>query len=102
MIRYDVLKFTTVFIENINNKGVTSSGTGFFVGFEDKPTVLVTEKHVVEKADLTSYKGNCFLGIDAGSTTTKMALSMTRLNSVTVTAVIAQSTQKNNDLKGIF
>lgn len=29
---------------------------------------------VVEKAELQSYKGNCFLGIDAGSTTTKMAL----------------------------
>ena len=29
---------------------------------------------VVEKAELTSYKGNCYLGIDAGSTTTKMAL----------------------------
>ncbi len=31
-------------------------------------------KNVVEKVDLKSYKGNCFLGIDAGSTTTKMAL----------------------------
>ena len=30
--------------------------------------------NVVEKAELKSYKGNCFLGIDAGSTTTKMAL----------------------------
>jgi len=29
---------------------------------------------VVGKADLANYKGNCFLGIDAGSTTTKMAL----------------------------
>ncbi|MBQ9065259.1 MAG: 2-hydroxyacyl-CoA dehydratase [Blautia sp.] len=28
----------------------------------------------VETADLASYKGNCFLGIDAGSTTTKTAL----------------------------
>lgn len=32
------------------------------------------QKAVVEKGELTSYKGNCFLGIDAGSTTTKMAL----------------------------
>ena len=31
-------------------------------------------KNVVKKAELKSYKGNCFLGIDAGSTTTKMAL----------------------------
>ena len=29
---------------------------------------------VIQKADLKSYKGNCFLGIDAGSTTTKVAL----------------------------
>ena len=28
----------------------------------------------VEKAELKSYRGDCFLGIDAGSTTTKMAL----------------------------
>lgn len=31
-------------------------------------------KNKVKKADLKSYQGNCFLGIDAGSTTTKMAL----------------------------
>ena len=31
-------------------------------------------KAVVAKADIASYSGNCFLGIDAGSTTTKLAL----------------------------
>ena len=31
-------------------------------------------KAVVKKADLKSYRGDCFLGIDAGSTTTKLAL----------------------------
>lgn len=31
-------------------------------------------KHKVPVKDLSSYKGNCFLGIDAGSTTTKAAL----------------------------
>ena len=30
--------------------------------------------HHVKTADLSSYHGNCFLGIDAGSTTTKTAL----------------------------
>ncbi|MBE5935135.1 MAG: 2-hydroxyglutaryl-CoA dehydratase [Lachnospiraceae bacterium] len=30
--------------------------------------------HTVKKADLATYEGNCFLGIDAGSTTTKVAL----------------------------
>lgn len=32
------------------------------------------EKHQVPMKDLSSYKGKCFLGIDAGSTTTKAAL----------------------------
>ena len=31
-------------------------------------------KAVVPKGELHSYRGNCFLGIDAGSTTTKLAL----------------------------
>ena len=30
--------------------------------------------HDVKKGDLATYKGNCYLGIDAGSTTTKVAL----------------------------
>ena len=30
--------------------------------------------HTVKKSPLTEYKGNCFLGIDAGSTTTKVAV----------------------------
>jgi predicted CoA-substrate-specific enzyme activase len=30
--------------------------------------------HQVEKGDLATYEGNCFLGIDAGSTTTKLAI----------------------------
>ena len=30
--------------------------------------------HGVKTADLSSYEGNCYLGIDAGSTTTKAAL----------------------------
>ena len=31
-------------------------------------------KAVVTKADISAYSGNCFLGIDAGSTTTKLVL----------------------------
>ena len=30
--------------------------------------------HTIKKAKLSEYEGNCFLGIDAGSTTTKVAL----------------------------
>ena len=32
------------------------------------------ERSNVKKSDIRKYKGNCFLGIDAGSTTTKLAL----------------------------
>ncbi len=32
------------------------------------------EKTMVKKGDLSTYQGNCYLGIDAGSTTTKTAL----------------------------
>jgi len=31
-------------------------------------------KHTVRKGNLSNYEGNCFLGVDAGSTTTKVAL----------------------------
>lgn len=31
-------------------------------------------KYTVKRGDLASYKGNCFIGVDAGSTTTKVAL----------------------------
>jgi predicted CoA-substrate-specific enzyme activase len=32
------------------------------------------DKNIVKTNDISSYSGNCFLGIDAGSTTTKVAL----------------------------
>lgn len=65
MIKYDIYKFTTVFIENVNEKGDNSVGTGFFVGFNDKPTVLVTANHVVKNAD---YLNINFHYIPIGST----------------------------------
>ena len=34
-------------------------------------------KDVVKKGDLSTYKGDCFIGIDAGSTTTKLVLTDT-------------------------
>ncbi len=46
--------------------------------FPDKDSYKAfTDRHAkaeVKKAPLSEYKGNCFLGIDAGSTTTKIAL----------------------------
>ncbi|RKJ40040.1 2-hydroxyglutaryl-CoA dehydratase, partial [bacterium 1XD42-8] len=40
-----------------------------FQAFEERHN-----SHLVATKDLTTYEGNCFLGIDAGSTTTKIAL----------------------------
>ncbi len=46
-----------------------------FAGKEEYDAFLARhEKAVVKKEELSGYTGNCFLGIDAGSTTTKMAL----------------------------
>ncbi len=42
---------------------------------EYKSFVKDHNRHVVKRGDLTTYKGNCYLGIDAGSTTTKVALA---------------------------
>ncbi len=46
-----------------------------FASKEDYDSFLKRHSsHHVSTADLASYKGKCFLGIDAGSTTTKVAL----------------------------
>ena len=46
-----------------------------FASQEDYDNFIARQSaHRVRTGDLTTYKGNCFLGIDAGSTTTKAAL----------------------------
>ena len=42
---------------------------------EYKNFVKDHNRHIVKRGDLATYKGNCYLGIDAGSTTTKVALA---------------------------
>ena len=46
--------------------------------FEDEASYDVFrkrhDKHCIRTAELQNYSGNCYLGIDAGSTTTKIAL----------------------------
>ena len=46
--------------------------------FEDKTSYDVFrqrhDQHCIRTAELSTYSGNCYLGIDAGSTTTKIAL----------------------------
>ncbi len=46
-----------------------------FLSKKEYDTFLMEHaKHTVVQKDLSTYEGNCFLGIDAGSTTTKVAL----------------------------
>ena len=46
-----------------------------FASQDDYDSFLARQSsHKVVKGDLSTYRGNCFLGIDAGSTTTKAAL----------------------------
>ena len=45
---------------------------------DENEYAIFTQRHKkdsVEKKDLSTYTGDCFLGIDAGSTTTKLALT---------------------------
>ena len=49
-------------------------------------------KHTVPKRDLAKFNGNCFLGIDAGSTTSKIAL-------IDVEGNLLYSAYKNNEGK---
>ena len=61
-------------IENILN-GETERLDPLFINQEDYiEFVKRQEKYTVSKKQLCKHEGNCFLGIDAGSTTTKMTL----------------------------
>ncbi len=64
-------------IENLKNShdNTTHPLEPLFKSKEDYETFKERhDKDKVEKADLTTYEGNCYLGIDAGSTTTKLVL----------------------------
>ncbi|MBQ7821994.1 MAG: 2-hydroxyacyl-CoA dehydratase [Clostridia bacterium] len=69
----------TEFADELENaKGVTAEITRLeplFTGEDDYSAFTGRhEKNKVKKADISTYKGDCYLGIDAGSTTTKIAL----------------------------
>ncbi|NMA02680.1 MAG: 2-hydroxyglutaryl-CoA dehydratase, partial [Clostridia bacterium] len=74
-----VISFRTL-LNNIKNYQMDSEEEinrleEFFANTEEYEKFIQRhKKHVVKRKELDSYKGNCFLGIDAGSTTTKMAL----------------------------
>ena len=36
--------------------------------------IVIDDKDTVKKGDLSNFSGNCFIGIDAGSTTTKLVV----------------------------
>ncbi|GMQ56105.1 acyl-CoA dehydratase activase-related protein [Vallitalea sediminicola] len=64
-------------MENLTDTG-TSEVARLQSLFKDKEELdafmLRHNKNVVEKRELSTYEGKCYLGIDAGSTTTKVAL----------------------------
>ena len=73
----------TILLSDLDNKLNSEIHMEFEVArmeplFADKAEYEAFEErhnaHCVGTADLETYKGNCFLGIDAGSTTTKAAL----------------------------
>ena len=69
----------TAFIDELGNaKGVTAEITRLEPLFaSENDYAEFTNRHEqnkVKKTDISSYNGDCYLGIDAGSTTTKIAL----------------------------
>ena len=74
-----VISFRTL-LNNIKNCQIDSQEEinrldEFFINSEEYEKFIQRhKKYVVQRKELASYKGKCFLGIDAGSTTTKMAL----------------------------
>ncbi len=74
----DVLDFETLLQRIKHGTGMTmevSRLDPLFRGKEDYDAFCARhDKDKVERLELSSYRGNAFLGIDAGSTTTKVAL----------------------------
>lgn len=62
----------------LNSESSTEVGILRPLFYDDKEYMEFRDrhsKHVVKRRELQSYEGNCFLGIDAGSTTTKVVLT---------------------------
>ncbi len=61
-------------IENVSTGGVAIKGKPLFSSQKEYDEFVARHARAdVKKADLTSYSGKCFIGIDSGSTTTKLA-----------------------------
>ncbi len=67
-MEFEVTRMEPLFVRDFCNHSNTNNSESYEAFLERH------NKHCVKKADLASYKGNCYLGIDAGSTTTKIAL----------------------------
>ena len=64
-------------IKNLQNSNDTSSNNIEPLFDNEKDYEIFKERHhknAVKKRELLTFKGDCFLGIDAGSTTTKLTL----------------------------
>ena len=71
----DFQTLTEKFKNNIKMEAEVDRMPPLFTSKEDYEDFLKRHNtHKVKRGDLSTYEGNCFLGIDAGSTTTKVAL----------------------------
>ena len=61
-------------LKNSHDKTSTPLAPLFSINAEYEDFKTRHSKHTVKKEDLSLYKGDCYIGIDAGSTTTKLVL----------------------------
>ena len=61
-------------LRNSVDKSSTSLAPLFTINADYEDFKIRHSKDTVKKEDLTSYSGDCYIGIDAGSTTTKLVL----------------------------
>lgn len=61
-------------LRNSHDKTTTPLNALFSINADYENFKIRHSKNTVKKEDLSSYKGDCYIGIDAGSTTTKLVL----------------------------
>ena len=91
-ISVEKLKSKIALLRNYHDTAQDSLKPLFTIEDEYKEFKERHSKHQVPKAELASYTGDCFLGIDAGSTTSKLVL-------IDKDAKLLYSAYKNNEGK---
>lgn len=91
-ISVEKLKSKIELLRNYHDSAANSLKPLFTIENEYKEFKERHSKHTVPKRDLETFSGDCFLGIDAGSTTSKLVL-------VDENANLLYSSYKNNEGK---